>query len=70
MDLKINPVIMNGSNYTLWELDIETLLKSKGLWKYTNTVIPYPIDDQKKFVVDLWQYTNTVIPYPIHFKNT
>jgi hypothetical protein len=31
---------------------METLLKRKGLWKHTKTMIPYPIDDQAKFIVD------------------
>jgi hypothetical protein len=31
---------------------METPLKRKGLWKYTNISIPYPIDDHEKFVVD------------------
>jgi hypothetical protein len=31
---------------------METLLKIKGLWKYTNTAIPDPTDDQMKFIVD------------------
>jgi hypothetical protein len=52
MTLKINPIIMNGSNYVVWDLDMETLLKSKGLWKYTKVVIPDPTDASAKFVID------------------
>jgi hypothetical protein len=52
MASKIDPVVLNGSNYAIWAPDMETLLKSKGLWKYTKTVIPDPMDDQMKFVVD------------------
>jgi hypothetical protein len=44
--------VLNGSNYVVWAPDMETLLKSKGLWKYMKTVIPDPTDDQEKFVVD------------------
>jgi hypothetical protein len=43
---------MNGSNYAVSEPDMETLLKRKGLWQYTNIAITYPIDDREKFVVD------------------
>jgi len=43
---------MNGSNYVIWAPDMETLLKTKGLWKYMNTAIPDSIDDCMKFVVD------------------
>jgi hypothetical protein len=31
---------------------METKLKSKALWQYTKIVIPDPIDDHAKFVVD------------------
>jgi hypothetical protein len=31
---------------------METLLKSKGIWKYKNTMIPYLTDDHMKFIVD------------------
>jgi hypothetical protein len=31
---------------------METLLKSKGLWKYTKVMIPDPTDDHAKFIVD------------------
>ena len=31
---------------------METLLKSKGLWQYTKTLIPDLIDDQAKFGVN------------------
>jgi hypothetical protein len=52
MDLKIDHVVMNGSTYVVWAPEMETLLKSKGLWKYMNIVIPYPTDDQMKFIID------------------
>ena len=56
---------MNGSNYALWALDMETLLKSKGLWKYTNIVILDPIDDHKKFIVDgkKDEYVGLIVTY-------
>lgn len=31
---------------------MEHLLKSKGIWKYMKTLIPYPSYDQSKFVID------------------
>ena len=34
------------------KIKMETLLKSKGLWQYTNTMIPDPTNDQEKFIVD------------------
>jgi hypothetical protein len=40
---------------------METLLKSKGMWKYTNTTIPYLIDDQMRFVVD--EYKDEVVGF-------
>jgi hypothetical protein len=49
MASNIDPVIMNGSNYVVWAPDMETLLKSKGLWNYMKTMIPDPTDDQEKF---------------------
>jgi hypothetical protein len=52
MDLNIDLVVLNESNYVVWTPYMETLLKRKELWKYTKIVIPYPIDDQTKFVVD------------------
>jgi hypothetical protein len=42
MALEIDPVIMNGSNHAVCAMDMETLLKSKELWKYTNIVIVDP----------------------------
>jgi hypothetical protein len=52
MALKIDHVVLNGSNYAVWAPDMETLLKRKGLWQYMKVVIPDPTDDQVKFVVD------------------
>jgi len=43
---------LNGSNYTVWAPDMETPLKSKGLWKYMHISILDPTDDEEKFVVD------------------
>jgi hypothetical protein len=45
MASKIDPIVLNGSNYAVWAPDMETLLKSKGLWQYTKVVIPDPTDD-------------------------
>jgi hypothetical protein len=52
MSSKFDPIVLNGSNYAVWAPNMETLLKSKGLWKYTKVMIPDPTYDQKKFVVD------------------
>jgi hypothetical protein len=72
MDSKINPVILKGSNYAVWALDMETLLKSKGLWKYTKTMIPYLTNDQAKFIVvgkkdEVVGVIMTYISWEIHF---
>jgi hypothetical protein len=48
MASNIDLVILNGSNYAVWEPDMETLLKRKGLWQYMNIVIPDPTYDQAK----------------------
>jgi hypothetical protein len=52
MALKIDHVAFEWIKLcTIWEPDMETLLKSKGLWKYMKTVIPYPTNDQKIFLL-------------------
>jgi hypothetical protein len=56
MASKIDPIFMNGSNYAVWAPDMESLLKSKGLWQYMKDVIPYPIDNQEKFTIDGKKY--------------
>lgn len=52
MASNIDPIVLNGLNYSIWAPNMETLLKRKGLWQYMKAVIPYPKDDQLKFVVD------------------
>ena len=52
MNSEIEHVVMNGHNYAIWAPDMETLLNSKGMWKYTKVVIPYSIDDQDKLVIN------------------
>ena len=52
MDSNIDLVVLNGSNYVVWAPDKETILKSKGLWKYTKIVILDPTNDQEKIVVE------------------
>jgi hypothetical protein len=42
----IDHVFLNGLNYAVWEPYMETLLKKKGLWKYTKFAIPDPINNQ------------------------
>jgi len=51
-DLKIDIVVLSGSNYVVWAPDMETLLKSKGPWKYTKTAILVPTDDYMKLTVN------------------
>lgn len=52
MDSKIEPIILDGLNYAIWETNMEMLLKSKGLWQYMKVVIPNLFDAGAKFVVD------------------
>jgi len=51
MDSKIDHVVLNGHNYD-WAPNMETFLKIKGLWQYIKTLILYPKNDQKKFVIN------------------
>jgi hypothetical protein len=53
MDSKIDPIIMNGSNYAVWAPDMENMFKSKGPWKYTKVVILDPTDSNVFISVDL-----------------
>ena len=52
MASKINPIILNASNYAVWVPYMESLLKSKGLWKYMKVLIPWPTKNQTKFIID------------------
>ena len=52
MASRIDPTVLDGLNYDVWVIDMEMLLKSKGLWKYMNTVIPDPFEATVKFLVD------------------
>ena len=52
MASKIEPTVLDGLNYVVLEIDMETLLKSKGLWKYTKVVILDPSDALAKFTIN------------------
>jgi hypothetical protein len=52
MAWNIDPIVLNKSNYAVWAPDMETLLKSKGMWWYMNIMIPDPTNNHAKFVVD------------------
>ena len=52
MDSKIEPSILDGLNYAIWAIDMETLLKSNRLWQYTKVSILDPFDAQEKFSID------------------
>lgn len=52
MDSKIEPVVVDSLNYVVWETNMETLLKSKGLWQYTKVCILDPSDAQVKVIMD------------------
>ena len=32
MDSMIETIVLDGLKYVVWEIDMETLLKGKGLW--------------------------------------
>ena len=52
MTCKIEPIVLNGHNYAIWAPDMETLLKIKGVWKYTKATIPDLLNDWAKFLID------------------
>jgi hypothetical protein len=52
MASNIDHIVLNESNYVVWEPNMETLLKRKGLWQYTKVAISEPTDDHANFVVD------------------
>ena len=52
MASKIEPILLDGLNYVVWETNMEMLLKGKDLLKYTNVCILDVSDDQVKFVID------------------
>jgi hypothetical protein len=56
MALNIDPTFINKPNYAVWALDMETLLKSKGLWKYIKVAIPDPTNAPTKFTIDGKKY--------------
>ena len=49
MDSNIELTILDGLNYDIREIDMEILLKSKGLWKYTKVLILDLFDAKKNF---------------------
>jgi hypothetical protein len=72
MDSNINLIILNVSNYAIWEPNMETLLNSKGMWKYMKSMILDPINDQTNFIVDgkkdkVVGVITTYISQEIHF---
>lgn len=52
MDSKIDPFILDGVNYSIWETDMEALLKSKFLWQYMKNAILDLSNYQVKFFID------------------
>ena len=52
MSSKIDHVILDGLNYDIPTPNMETLLKSKGLYQYMKITIPYPSNHQAKFVIN------------------
>jgi len=72
MASNIDLVILNKSNYVVSTPDMETLLNTKWLWKFTKTVIPDPTDDHENFVVygkkdEAMRVIMTYISWEIHF---
>ena len=48
----IESIVLDGLNYVVWWIYMETLLKSKGLQKYTKDTIPNSSNASAKFIVD------------------
>jgi hypothetical protein len=45
-------MVLNGQNYGIWAQDMETLLKNKALWQFTETMVLDLKDRQHKFIID------------------
>ena len=72
MASNIDPIVLDGHDYVGWEPYMETLLKSKGLWKYMKMTIPETTDAAAKFVINGKKYEaggviTTYISREIHF---
>ena len=52
MDSKIEPTIMDGHNSIIWVLDMENVLKKKGLWQYTKLDIIDTTNEQAKLIIE------------------
>ena len=52
----IDPIILNGENYIVWVLDMETLLKRKGILYHMKSGIIDLKDDQMIFSIDGKKY--------------
>ena len=52
MASKIEFVVLNSLNDFVWENDMETLLKSKGIWKCIKVSILDSTDGQETFFID------------------
>ena len=52
MALKIEPIILDGLNYAISKIDMEMLLKNKGLQQYMKVSLLDPRYDQAKFVIE------------------
>ena len=45
-------IVLNESNYVVWAPYMATILKRKRRCQYMKVLIPYPTDDQAKFIID------------------
>ena len=52
MDCKIEHTIMDGHNSIIWVLDMENVLKRKGLWQYTKLDIIDTTNEQAKLIIE------------------
>ena len=52
MASKIEPTILDGLSYAVWATDMETSLKSKGLWQYKKAAILDQSNALAKFVIN------------------
>ena len=50
---KIKPIVLDGHNFAIKYTYMETLLKSKGLWKFVKTTIAGRMDVDAMFSIDI-----------------
>ena len=74
MDSNIEPTIMDGHNSIIWVLDMENVLKRKGLWQYTKLDIIDTTNEQAKLIIEKKdKFVRVIMTYilsEIHFQTS